>query len=265
MSHYFVADSTLMPLEEGIVAARTRLQQEESKLVDIIARKDAEVAAVVAKHRPIEEQQRVVVAQAQHTYAQLQGQLEAWRKDIQRKPLPAYTLDDVKHALLSLSIEYDGKMMGQNSVSGELLSALSNEDEVRDVTGIKSLGDCTRVLQMVRHITAGKGLPKPVDITHDGNPEFVSTWGVEQVLAEIGKNAQLSDCIGVLRGHKIAGDILLDMDPVAVIPQMGITPIKRLALKKELLSLRARIEAECKDAITINPGVLVSISIRISH
>ena len=50
-------------------------------------------------------------------------------------------------------------------VAGELLSICATEEDVHTTLGVEAIGDCTRVVMMVESLNAGRGMPKPVDIT----------------------------------------------------------------------------------------------------
>jgi hypothetical protein len=51
----------------------------------------------------------------------------------------------------------------------------------------------------------------------------------------------LQDVAAVLREHRIAGDVIEFMDLTCVLENLGLSPMQRLALRKELLALRSQM------------------------
>jgi hypothetical protein len=144
-------------------------------------------------------------------------------------------------------VSYDRAVLDKNNVNGELLSMMTVESDVRDIVGVKPLGDCTRVLNMVRSVVAGKGLPRVRDVTVAGMVEEISHWSIEQVVGKVCVGP-LQDVAGVLREHKIAGDVIEHINLDCIADHLGLAPIQRMALRKSILALRAKMMAPCTDA-----------------
>jgi hypothetical protein len=180
----------------------------------------------------------------------LQGELDAWRAGIAQRAIEAYTIEDVAYALAAMGVVYDRAVLEKNAVNGELLSMLTVESDVREALGVRALGDCTRVLSMVRSVVAGKGLPQARDLMVDGPVHNISHWSIGQVVGRVCVGP-LQDMAGVLRNHKISGDVIEQMDIGIVLRDLGLPLAQRLALSKALLALRAEMMEPCTEACPI--------------
>jgi hypothetical protein len=76
--------------------------------------------------------------------------------------------------------------------------------------------------------------------------EEISHWSIEQVVGRVCVGP-LQDVAAVLRDHKIAGDVIENMDISTVIENLGLPLALRVALRKELLALRAKLMEPCTD------------------
>ncbi len=152
----------------------------------------------------------------------------------------------------------------KNEVNGELMLLISSETELFDALGVKKIGNSTRVLRLMRHLQAGRGLITMVDIEKDGDAEFPNTWSVNQVASRISQNSALNSLGSLIREHLIAGDVLQDLN-IDLLLTVASPPLSvRLALKKELQALQ-RAVLEPKDAIALTHGLLIKIAFCSSH
>jgi hypothetical protein len=158
-------------------------------------------------------------------------------------------LDDMHpsqvHVLLhTVDIFCDVNLLVTNSVTGGLLKTLTSEVDMKEIVAIKEGGNCTRATQLVRHMTSGKGIPTPVNIYADGKDNDPSTWSVRQLAGHLAKNPALKDAHGVFVEHKLAGDVINDMNESDVAIVMKLPPAHRLAFKSEIAALRKAIQQQ---------------------
>jgi hypothetical protein len=154
-----------------------------------------------------------------------------------------------------LCVDFSAEALATNDVTGEVMCMLSSEDEVRDLLGIKPLGDCARVIIMIRYIKARSALPKVYSIDDDRNPEEITTWSVGQLAKVLTAVEALNDIAPILKEHRMAGDVIMDMDLGMVATNLSFSVKQRLAFKKEVLALRARVDAGCTDVTTVVLGL----------
>jgi hypothetical protein len=230
-----------------VLQAKAAYATEARKLQSLEAQEADEVEAVRVKYRPLKAAQSARVEEALGVLTRLQGELDAWRAGIAQKAIEAYTGEDVAYALAAMGVGYDRAVLEKNAVNGELLSMLTVESDVREALGVGALGDCTRVLGMVRSVVAGKGLPRVRDVTVAGMVEEISHWSIEQVVGRVCVGP-LQDVAAVLRDHKIAGDVIEFMDIGIVVEHLGLPLVQRVALRKSILALRAKMMEPCTDA-----------------
>jgi hypothetical protein len=153
--------------------------------------------------------------------------------------------------LLSLGNIYtDIRVLAKYGVNGELLSQLTSEDDVRSLVGIEHIGNCTRVTQLVRHVVSGKAVTVPVDIHHDGEDDLPHKWSVKQLAGHLAVNPALKKAHEVFVQHKLAGDVILDMDLNIVSTMLPLSGLQKMAFRKEITALRKIIAEGPKDAIS---------------
>jgi hypothetical protein len=148
------------------------------------------------------------------------------------------------------NIHTDINVLTKNGVNGELLNQLTTEDDVKSIVGIDDIGDCTRVIQLVRHMASGKAVPSPVDIHHDGTDDLPHTWSIQQLAEHLAKNPALKDAQDVILKHKLAGDVIMVMDLSVVSSMLPIPALQKIAFKKEITALRKIIAEGPRDAVS---------------
>jgi hypothetical protein len=158
-------------------------------------------------------------------------------------------LDDMHpsqvHGLLhTVNITSDVNVLVTNSVTGRLVKTLTSEVDMKEILAIKEGGNCTRATQLVRHMNSGKGIPTPVNIYTDGKDNDPKTWSVQQLAGHLTKNPALKDAHGVFVEHKLAGDVINDMNESDVATVMKLPPAQRLAFKSEIVALRKIIQQQ---------------------
>ncbi len=166
-----------------------------------------------------------------------------------RGELSKMSLDDMHpsqvHVLLqTFNIASDVNVLVTNSVTGSLLKTLASEGDMKEILAINEGGNCTRAAQLVRRMTSGKGIPKPVNIYNDGKDRDPSTWSVQQLAAHLAESPVLKDAHGVFVQHKLAGDVINDMNEPEVAKLMKLPLAQHLAFKSEITSLRKTIRQQ---------------------
>ncbi len=68
-------------------------------------------------------------------------------------------------AFVLSEIEVDLALIDQHNFNGEEFSYVQLESQAHDTLGIKAVGDCTRVVMLVKSLLQGKGIPKVKDIS----------------------------------------------------------------------------------------------------
>ncbi len=189
--------------------------------------------------------------------------LNAKRDELRRTPIQSQTVEHV-HILLSLVRIYaDINVLTMNGVNGELLSQLTSEDDVKSLVGIDDSGDCTRVIQLVRRMASGRGIPVPVNIHRDGKDDLPHTWSVKQLAGHLAKNPALNYMQEVFLQHKLAGDIIMDMDLTAVAPILPLSGLQKMAFKKEITALRKTIAEGPKGAVAHGKFLCLFLSLKL--
>jgi hypothetical protein len=168
-----------------------------------------------------------------------------------QKDVATLSLEEVQVALFSCKIPFDSGVLSKKSVDGSLLAKLVNEADVQDLAGLKAAGDCSRTIALARSLRGHHKLPEVHDIDVDGDPEFVSQWSIKQTTDRLVRNEELKPTKAVLLEHRIAGDIIMDMDFNAVASMIGLNSRQQLAFKKEIQALRKIIEKEDRDAVAM--------------
>ena len=108
--------------------------------------------------------------------------------------------------------------------------------------GIKHVADGTRVLDLVRSVVSGNGLPTAVDITTGGHDDQPSTWSIEQFYAHARKGA-LADVADKLKEHRFAGDVIATISLECVAGLLGLTMNQEVAFFDVIEALRSRLSS----------------------
>jgi hypothetical protein len=95
-----------------------------------------------------------------------------------------------------------------------------------------------------------------VNIHHDGEDDLPRTWSVRQLTEHLAKNPALKDVKRVFVQHKLAGDVIVDMDLNAVATMLPLSGLQKMAFKKEITALRKIIAEGPMDAVA--HGVVLS-------
>ena len=101
------------------------------------------------------------------------------------------------------------------------------------------IGDCVRVVSLVRGLVQGKGLPAGGDINVDGDVNNPATWSVGQ-FATWASAGPLRDIADLLKKHRFAGDILLLLSIDAAQFLLELNHLQVAAFEDEITSLRER-------------------------
>ena len=133
-------------------------------------------------------------------------------------------------------------MVVKEAVDGSLLAMCENEQPIVQFLGLKHIADATRVLDVVRSVVSGTGLPAAVDITTPGHDDQPATWGTEQFFLHA-RAGPLADIAELLKQHKFAGDVIATLNIDCVPALLGLTARQSLAFGSVMKALRARLPA----------------------
>jgi hypothetical protein len=167
--------------------------------------------------------------------------LASKRDELSKMPLDPSQVHELLH---TVNITSNVNVLVTNSVNGAFLKTLTSEGDMKEILAIKEGGNCTRAIQLVRHMNSGKGIPTPVNILVDGKDNDSSTWNVQQLAGHLSKNPALKDAHGVFVQHKLAGDVIKDMNESEVAIEMKLPPAQRLAFESEIAALRKTIQQQ---------------------
>jgi hypothetical protein len=173
-----------------------------------------------------------------------QSLLASKRNELSKMPLDDMHPSQVHELLHTVNITSDVNVLVTNSVTGGLLSSLTSEVDMKEILAINEGGNCTRLVQLVRHMISSKGIPTPANIYTDGKDNDPSTWSVQQLAAHLAKNPALKDVQELFMQHKLAGDVIKDMNESEVASVMELPPTQRLAFKSEIVALRKIIQQQ---------------------
>ena len=116
-------------------------------------------------------------------------------------------------------------MVVKEAVDGSLLAMCKTERQITPLLGLKHIADATRVLDMVRSVANGTGLPAAVDITTPGHDDQPATWSTEQFYLHA-RGGPLADIAELLKQHKFAGDVIATLNVDLVPALLGLTPCR---------------------------------------
>ena len=133
-------------------------------------------------------------------------------------------------------------MVAKEAVDGSLLAVCETEQLAIQILGLKHIADATRVLDVVRSVVSGTGLPTAVDITTPGHDDQPATWSTEQ-FHQHARAGPLADIADLLKQHKFAGDVIATMELVGVTALLGLTARQSLSFGSVMKALRARLPA----------------------
>ncbi len=179
-----------------------------------------------------------------------QASLASRKAELNSKPFSSFSVGDMQIAFYACGLQFDDAAMQTNQAGGELMLQVTSESELFDILGVKKMGNSVRVLRLIRHLEAGKGLPAFVDINETGDDEFPSSWSVAQVAAAVTQDATLKGVGPLITEHLIAGDVLADLNIEVLLALLSLTVPVRLTLKKKLIALQ-KAAVEVKDAIVV--------------
>jgi hypothetical protein len=171
--------------------------------------------------------------------------------DITQTSITEFNTEDTKLVLSAFHIDADEKVIETNQVDGATLAQCNDEEAVHAALGVKYIGDCTRVLRMIRMLVAGEGI-RPSDPSKEGSWLDASTWSIDQFAAWVTRNDAIKHLSELLRKHRFAGDILMDMDVNIITPLLALLTPDREALIAQIGLLRDQVRAyqQCGDGTT---------------
>ena len=137
-----------------------------------------------------------------------------------------------------MQIEFDVALVLKEAIDGPALRKLRTEHTVILKLGLKFIADATRVLNMVKSIVNGTGIPPVVDITAAGRDDQPATWSVEQLFQHVSAGP-LAEVAALLKQHKFAGDVIATMSFDSVSTVLNLKQLED-AFFEVMEALRAR-------------------------
>ena len=119
------------------------------------------------------------------------------------------------------------------------MQMMRTERSAMQLLGLKHIADATRVLNMVRSVVSGNGLPPAVDITVPGEDKAPGTWSVEQLCQHVSGGA-LGEAAELLKTHKFAGDVIGAMSLDGIFGLLELKPKLEDAFFEVMEALRAQ-------------------------
>ena len=182
--------------------------------------------------------------------AELQADMAAWVSSMAHKTIDDYTATDVKMALAHHNITFDVSLADKNAIDGPKFNKIKTERVSQSWLGISTVGDCSRVVKLVRDVRANKALPGVVNIDVDGKMTSPSTWSVVQFY-EWASQGPLNAIADKLKQHRFAGDIITNVGLETVIALLDLNAdTEETVFIDEMTSLREKMSS---DAV---PGIL---------
>ena len=195
--------------------------------------------ASVAKFAPTIEFEQELQAQAHAKIDELCAiQLNA-ALTAHRKSAAHITHDDILALCALHDIVADVHVMQNKGITGAAFIRLRNETHVASALGIKEVGDCRRMLHIINRMVTKQSMPMPINIQVDGDVNEPSKWSVGQVGQWAGFHG-LSVIAPALKKHKIAGDVLLDLNLDVVTVAMDIPFEFHAVFEDEITALKDR-------------------------
>ena len=203
---------------------------------------EAEVQAVMRKHAPEIERLKQQLEEHVTTLTSLKRDMEAWMHTIATTRLEAFKTIDVMLALVHQHIPFDKAALIDNDVDGNTLAMTSDELTVQQM-GIAAIGDCTRVLRLIKSVAESRGLPEVVDVTSSGQAEQPWTWSIDQFHAWASAGV-LKDIADLLKQHKFAGDIIEHMDISSCKGLLSLPAKQGMGFSKEMRALKEKCTSQ---------------------
>ena len=224
------------------------LAQQQAAYTALLQQRQAKIDAVMAEYAPQLQSVQDQLAALKDKLAQLTAELEQWQQRIAREGLAGMHAIDVLLLLVQAGIVFDSGKVEADQVDGQLLGLLTTEAEAHDILGVQCVGDCTRVLQIVKHIAEGRGVPKTRDISVAGTEASPNTWSIEQFAQWAASTPSIAELAPALKQHRFAGDVILSAELISVTQLLKLTGKQSIFFKKEMSALRVR--ALAADAAT---------------
>ena len=238
-----------LTLADQLSQVQCSLAQQQAAYAALLQQRQAKIDAVMAEYAPQLQSVQDQLAALKDKLAQLTAELEQWQQRIAREGLAGMHTTDVLLLLVQAGIVFDSGKVEADQVDGQLLGLLTTEAEAHDILGVQCVGDCTRVLQIVKHIAEGRGVPKTRDISVAGTEASPNTWSIEQFAQWAASTPSIAELAPALKQHRFAGDVILTAAVSdSVFATLKLTGKQSIFFKKEMSALRVR--ALAADAAT---------------
>ena len=159
---------------------RAKTQGERMAEIDSINLKyDAMCQDIADKHKQINEILTQDVTIATQAYEEIRVRSQVKLEQISACKLVGCGVDDVIMVAASTGVQPDVELMKKLNVDYEHARQFIDESDVQESTGIEECGDLYRMLQAVRSVINGSGVPAMFDL--QGRAGLADKWGVDRV------------------------------------------------------------------------------------
>ena len=244
-----------LTLADQLSQVKSSLAQQQAAHTSLLQQRQAKIDTVMAEFAPQLQSVQEQVNALKNKLAQLIAELKQWQQRIAREGLNGMHTTDVLLLLVQAGIAFDSAKVEADQVDGQLLALYETEAMIHDGLGVQCVGDCTRVLQIVKHIAAGRAVPQTRGISVTGKEANPNTWSVEQFAQWAASTPSIAELAPALKQHRFAGDVLLAMDLANTIPMLKLSAKQSAFFLKEMRALRTK--ALTADAATdAVPGMI---------
>ena len=148
--------------------------------IDSINRKyDAFYQDLVNEHQLINEMRTHNVGMATQAYEEIRVRLQGELERISACKLVGCGVEDVIMVAASTGARPNVELMKKQNVDFEFIKECQIEADIQEATGIQECGDMYRVLQAVRSVIDGHGVPAMFDMK--GREGLADGWGADRV------------------------------------------------------------------------------------
>lgn len=236
------SDQTLS-LYTRLSSVDKKVSHEKTAMQKLHHKRAEEVAKVVSRFQPAIGRVRARLDHFRNQQAALHTYKESWLKSSSSRTAHFFSTDDIKLALYVHDITFSPECIDTNNMNGPRFAMVRNEMIAQQMLGIRIAGDCTRAVKVARSIASSNGVPSVADIAVAGKMEEPCTWSLKQFY-EWAAVGPLKEIAAALNEHRIAGDIIMDMDIALTALLVGMDMEQEYAFEVAMKGLREKIKIE---------------------